>query len=98
MCPMRCVHRKKRPIRMTILPVNGAHDRRKTHDLMCWSAAAAENGCQLLRRNHFELGKRTVARLLVRTPPSKLGRVAEPVALHVVVSNLHHQLGTYWLP
>src|ERR1700677_4314153 len=56
------------------------------------SALAGEDLHQLLRWNHFELGIRTVARLLVRAPSAKLRHVAEAAALHVLVRHFDNQL------
>ena len=61
-------------------------------------AAGGEYLCQLLRRNHFELSIRAVARLLVGAPPAKLRHVTEARALHVLVGDFDHQLGPQRLP
>jgi hypothetical protein len=55
-------------------------------------AAGGENFRQLLWRNHFELRVGTVAQLLVCAPSAELRHVPETAALHVLVSNFHHQL------
>ena len=55
---------------------------------------ATEDLRQFLRRDNFELGISTVARLLVRTTPSKLGYVTEAAALHVIISDFDYQLRT----
>src|SRR6185369_13750457 len=39
-----------------------------------------------------------VAWLLITSPPSKLRRVPEAIALHVLVSNLNHKLNSQRLP
>jgi hypothetical protein len=57
-----------------------------------------ENRRQFFGRNDFKLGVRAVARRFVRAPAAKLRRVAEAVALHVVVSDFDDQLGTERLP
>ena len=57
-----------------------------------------ENLSQLLGRNNFELGVRTVAWLLIRAPSSKLRCVTEAAALHVVVSDFDYKLRTQRLP
>src|ERR1044072_7636744 len=44
----------------------------------------------LVRCDDLELRIRTIARLLVRSPTAKLRRVPKPIALHVLVRNLHH--------
>src|SRR5882724_10480962 len=62
------------------------------------SACAPKNRCQLVRRNHFELRIRAVARLLVRAPSAKMRHVPEASALHVLISDFHHQLGPQRLP
>jgi hypothetical protein len=56
------------------------------------SAAGGENFRQLLWWDHFQLLVSTIPRLLVRAPPSELRHVPETAALHVLVSNFHHQL------
>src|SRR5262249_37698157 len=62
------------------------------------SATAGKNHRQLVWWNHFELVIGAVVRLFVRAPPAKLRCVAEAVALHVLVSDFHHQFGTQRLP
>src|SRR4029077_4400251 len=62
------------------------------------SATLRENRRQLLRRNHFKLRIRTVAGVLVLGPSAELRRMTEPVSLHVVVSDLHHQFGSQRFP
>src|ERR1700746_3437467 len=62
------------------------------------SATLRENRRQLLRRNHLKLRIRAVAGLLILAPSAELRRVAEPVSLHVVVSDFHHQLGAQRFP
>src|SRR5579864_685217 len=62
------------------------------------SATLRENRCQLLRRNHLKLRIRAVAGLLVLAPSAELRRVAEPVSLHVVVSDFHDQFGAQGFP
>src|SRR6266404_2649956 len=62
------------------------------------SSPAGENRGQLLRRDDFELGIRAIARLLVRTPPSKMRHVPEASALHVLISDFDHQLRSQRLP
>src|SRR6185369_5790382 len=57
-----------------------------------------ENLRQLLRRNHLELLVGAILWLLVRTPATELRGVTEAIALHVIVRNLEHQLGTNRLP
>src|SRR5690349_13619619 len=51
-----------------------------------------------MRRHYFELLIRTISRLLISSPPSKVGRVPKAIALHVFVSNLNHQLRSQRLP
>src|SRR5882724_12893422 len=74
----------------------------KRQNATCFSlrgqVTITENLSQLLRRNNFELGVRTVARLLIRAPPSKLRCVTEAAALHVVVSDFDYKLRTQRLP
>ena len=94
MCRKPCGHRKKLPTLMTIQRVNGVLARFEAASEIANSATATEDLCQLLRRDNFELGIGAVARLLVRAPPSKLRYVTEAAALHVVVSDFDHQLGT----
>jgi len=60
--------------------------------------ATTENLSQLLGRNNFELGVRTVAWLFIRAPSSKLRCVTEAAALHVVVSDFDYKLRTQRLP
>src|SRR5216683_2348356 len=62
------------------------------------SAAAGKNRHQLLRWNHFELGIGALARFFVVAPPSKLRRVTEASALHMLISDFHHQLGPQRFP
>src|SRR6202035_3355270 len=104
MCPKRYGRRRKHPTLMTIRRGNGVRSAlrrlpRMTRERV-WRASptAGENRHQLLWRNNFELGIGAVARLLVRAPPSKLRHVTETGALHVFVSDFHHQFGTQWLP
>src|SRR5438132_13796307 len=58
----------------------------------------SENRRQLMRRNDLELVVGAVARFLVRAPSSELRGVTEPAALHVVVGDFDHQLGTQRFP
>ena len=62
------------------------------------SMTGGKNRHQLLRQNYFELGIGAVARFFVDPPSSKLRRVTEPRALHVLISDLDHQFGSQWLP
>src|SRR6202034_1134177 len=62
------------------------------------SALDAKDLHKFLRRDHFELGIGTVARLLVHAPPAKLRHVAEAAALHVLVSHFDDQLRPQRLP
>ena len=52
----------------------------------------------LLRGNDFELIERAIARSLVRPPAAKLRRVPKARALHVIVRDLHDELGPQRLP
>src|SRR5438105_606294 len=61
-------------------------------------SAAGENLGQLLRWNYFELVIRAFARPLVFAPSSKLRRVTEPAALHVIVSDFDYKLRTQGFP
>src|SRR5437870_2711 len=103
MCPKRYGRPKKRRTLMPIRRVSGAcHALRIKRALRTRtpenSAAAGKDRHQLLRRNHFELGIRAVARLLIGAPPSKVRKVAEAGALHVFVGDFDHQLGPQRLP
>src|ERR1700716_320049 len=61
-------------------------------------ATRGKNRCQLLRWNDFELGVGAVAGLFVRSPSAELRCMTEAASLHVVVSDLHHQLGSQRFP
>ena len=61
-------------------------------------SSCGKDGCNLLWWYHFQLRIGAIARLLVLTPSAKLGSVAEAVALHVIVSYFHHQLGSQCFP
>src|ERR1700722_7608588 len=61
-------------------------------------SSARKNLSELLRRNHFKLRIRAVARLLVGAPSAKFRHVPKSAALHMLVSNLHHQFSSHWLP
>src|SRR5664279_3386353 len=61
-------------------------------------STAGENRRQLLRGNHFQLGVGAVARFLVLPPPSKMCHVPEASALHMLISDFHHQLGSQRFP
>src|SRR5207237_4438580 len=75
---------------------------RRPHPRMAAEAArlasGRENLGQLLRRDDLQLQKGAVERLLVGAPSSKLRRVPEATALHVVVGYLDHQLRAQRLP
>ena len=64
----------------------------------CSSTTAGEDLAQFLRRNNFELGVGAVPGFLVSAPSSKLRRVTEATALHVVVGDFDYQLRTKRLP
>ena len=85
---------------MTIRRANGARRAKRSKKALSAvsSSRPREDLRQLLRRNHFELRVGAVARLLVGAPPAKLRHVAEARALHVLVSDLDHQLGPQRLP
>src|SRR6516225_1755279 len=101
MCPKNCDPCENLPTRMTILRESGAQSARQSgmHEHV-WpgSATAGENFNQLLWWNHFQLSIGAVARFLVGAPSSKLRRVTEAGALHMLISNFHHELGPQWLP
>jgi hypothetical protein len=59
---------------------------------------AAKHGCDLLGRDHLELVERTGLRGLVPPPATELSGMAKARTLHVIVPDLHDQLGTQWLP
>ena len=51
-----------------------------------------------MRRNDLELSVGAIAWLLIFSPSAELCGMTESVALHVVVSDFHHQLGPERLP
>jgi hypothetical protein len=57
-----------------------------------------EDLLELVRSRDLELVIPAIDRRLVRTPPLKDRRVAEPIALHVVVLHLAHALDSKRLP
>ena len=61
-------------------------------------AGRPEDLLELVRRGDLELIVAAVERLPVRTPPQEHGRVAEAIALQVVVLDLAHALDPHWLP
>src|SRR6266446_9958988 len=88
MCPSRSAPRRKFPTPMTIQRASGARR----------SAPGGENLLELVRRHDLELRISAVARFLVEPPSSKMRHVPEPRALHVLVSDLAHQLRPHRLP
>ncbi len=79
------------PLEMTVVGVPPSCQR---EDLQReYLAPLRKNRSQLLRRDDFELGIGTVARLLVCSPPAKLRDMAKAASLHVVVSDFHYQFG-----
>src|SRR5438094_9465995 len=59
---------------------------------------AREKHRQLVRRDDFQLIEGALLRLLVEPPAAKLRCVAKPCPLHMVISDLDHQLRTKRLP
>src|SRR5438105_14009377 len=59
---------------------------------------ARENRRQLVRRDDFQLIEGALLRLLVEPPAAKLRCVAKTCPLHMVISDLDHQLRTKRLP
>src|SRR5207248_1889837 len=59
---------------------------------------ARENRRQLVRRDDFELIEGALLRLLVEPPAAKLRCVAKTRPLHMVISDLDHQLRTKRFP
>src|SRR6185369_16035984 len=57
-----------------------------------------EDQLDFMRRHDLQLLISAVAWLLITSPPSKLRRVPEAIALHVLVSNLNHKLNSQRLP
>ena len=57
------------------------------------SAAACKNLHQFLGWYYFELRIGAVTRRFIFTPSSKLCRMSEAGALHMLVGDLYHQLG-----
>ena len=51
-----------------------------------------------MRRDYFKLLIRAVSRLLISPPTPKMCRVPKAIALHVLVSNLNHELGSAAAP
>jgi hypothetical protein len=62
------------------------------------SAAGREYRGQLLRRDNLQLRVGAVSWLFVRSPPSELGYMTKAAALHVIVRDLHHKLGSHRFP
>src|SRR5688572_22878142 len=99
MCPKRFARRRRLRTPMTIRRVSGARVlirviRGSENPL----AAGSENLGELLRWNDLELSVCAIVRLLVRAPSAKLRGVPEAAALHVVVCDFNHQLGTQRFP
>src|SRR5262245_32866460 len=61
-------------------------------------ASRPENPRHFLRGHHFELREGALPRRLVGAPSSKLRRVTEAPAFHVVVRDLDDELRSQWLP
>src|SRR5258708_36610178 len=98
MCPNRCAPRRKPPTRMTTRHVSGANGTGTARgnagfSLPAFSSTPCKNRRQFVRRNHLKLGISAVAWLLVFAPPSKMRHVPEASPLHVLISDLGHQLG-----
>src|SRR6266478_5860738 len=100
MCPKRYGQSKRRPTLTTIRRVNGVRGvpGRRIASRSTGSAAIGKNRRQLVWRNHLELSIRTVARVLVGAPFSKLRQVTEAGTLHVLVGDFNYQLGPQRLP
>src|ERR1700733_13445512 len=62
------------------------------------SAATRKNLHQFLRGYYFELSISAVTRRFIHAPSSKLCRMSKPGALHMLISDLYHQLGAQRLP
>ena len=79
-----------------------AQRRRHTFVSLCLcgysSQSPGEDLGEFIWRHNFQLRIRAIARLLVQTPSSKVGGVAETAALHVIVFDFSHQLGAKGLP
>src|SRR5947208_16880838 len=95
MRPTGCGRSGKRPTQMTTPRARGGSVAR---DRLNRSSAATENGFEFLRRHYLELRIGAIARLLVGTPPAKLGRVPETIALHMIVGDFDDQFRTQRLP
>src|SRR4051812_23057799 len=61
-------------------------------------SAGREDLRQLLRRHNLELLVGAILRFLVCAPATELRSVTETIALHVIVGDLEHELGTHRLP
>lgn len=57
------------------------------------SVTVREYRRQFMWCDHFELCVSAVARFFIGTPSSKLGRMAEALALHMLISNFHYEFG-----
>ncbi len=106
MCPEHRGRRKKLPILMMTQRVNGGNGTRGKQKKKKKNRSAAgaglatggKNRFQFLWRNDFELGVCAVAGFFVRSPSAELRRMPEAASLHVVVSDLHHKLGSQRFP
>src|SRR5260370_2061397 len=103
MCPNRCVPRRKPPILTTTRRVNGANGtgtarRNAGFSLPAFSSTPRKDRTQFVRRYDFKLVISALARLLVVAPPSKMRHVPEASTLHVLISDLGHQLGPQRFP
>src|SRR5215472_4286542 len=105
MSPKNYGHHKRLRILMMIRRANGESGGRERKSQPGSNARRSRNlsplrkNCrEFLRRYHLELGVGAVTRFFVGSPAPKLRRMTETVTLHVVVSNLHHELRTQRLP
>src|SRR5260370_364120 len=103
MCPNRYAPRRKPPILTTTRRVNGANGtgtarRNAGFSLPAFSSTARKNRRQFVRRYDFKLCISALARLLVFAPPSEMRHVPEASTLHVLISDLGHQLGPQRFP
>src|SRR6266404_3273663 len=67
--------------------------RNLTHPDLSGLPRSGENSRELVRRHHLELIVRAIARTLVVAPTAKLRGMPKTITLHVIVGNLHDQLG-----
>src|SRR5687767_9613822 len=86
MCRKDSVPRKKRRTRTTI------------RGLTTGDSSGPKDPLELVRRRDLELVVAAVARRFVRAPAHELRGMPEPIALHMVVRDLHHALGPQRLP